>query len=155
MTDHPYTTLWEVFPKGGTINHAWSGGTLTLLSQYGAGVAPVTPGYETYHVLPQMGALKIIKTTVPSVKGLINLELRDEGDSFTMHLSSPPDTTAIVGIPKRPGAAITRIKANGKTVWENGKPNKLNGLEFLEDTEHYITFSLKPGDWMFESETRP
>jgi hypothetical protein len=102
-----------------------------------------------------MGALKIIKTTVPSVKGLIDLELRDEGDAFTMHLSSPPDTTAIVGIPTRPGAAITRIKANGKTVWENGKPNKLNGLEFLEDTEHYITFSLKPGDWMFESETRP
>jgi len=155
MTDHPYTTLWEDWriggSGGGTINHAWCGGALTLLSQYGAGVAPVTPGYATYHVLPQMGPLKHIKTTVPSVKGNIDLELRNDPNAFAMNLTSPINTTAIIGIPKRPGSSITSITANGKMIWKNGNPKDRRGLEFLEETEHYIKFSIKPGSWAFES----
>ena len=151
MTDHHHTTLWELWERG-TINHAWSGGALTLLSQYGAGVAPVTPGYGIYHVLPQMGHLKYIKTTVPSVKGHVDLELRNEADRFTMNLTSPADTTAVIGIPKRPGSSISSIKANGNTIWKNGKPEGSRGLTFSEETEHYITFSVQPGRWAFESQ---
>ena len=159
MTDHPYTTLWEDWriggSGGGTINHAWCGGTLTLLSQYGAGVAPVTPGYATYHVLPQMGPLKHIKTTVPSVKGNIDLELRNEADAFSLKLNSPANTTAVVGIPKRADVAIARIQSNGKTVWENGQPKQnLRGLNFLESTANYIKFSVDPGTWSFQAELR-
>ena len=158
MTDHPYTTLWEVFPQGGTINHAWSGGALTLLSQYGAGVAPITPGYQTYHVLPQMGHLKHIKTRVPSVKGHIDVELRNKENAFTMNLSSPANTTAIIGIPIKQGKTINRIVANGKTIWEKvgeiAEPSEIDGLKFLEEAEHYIKFSVQPGDWMFASETK-
>ena len=155
MTDHPFSTLWEDWriggSGGGTINHAWCGGALTLLSQYGAGVAPVTPGYGTYHVLPQMGPLKQIRTTVPSVKGNIEVELLNESDAFTMKLNSPADTTAIIGMPKGPGSTVTRIEANGTTVWQDGKPKGLHDLEFLEETEHYITFSVQPGQWSFEA----
>ncbi len=159
MTDHPYTTLWEDWriggSGGGTINHAWCGGALTLLSQYGAGVAPVTPGYATYHVLPQMGPLKHIKTTVPSVKGNIDLELRNEADAFSLKLNSPANTTAVVGIPKRADVAIARIQSNGKTVWENGQPKQnLRGLNFLESTANYIKFSVDPGTWSFQAELR-
>ena len=159
MTNHPYTTLWEDWRIdgggvcGGTINHAWSGGALTLLSQYGAGVAPVTPGYGTYHVLPQMGPLKIIKTTVPSVKGNIDVELHNGADVFTLKLNSPAGTTAVVGIPKRDGVAITRIQANGQAIWANGQPKKSrSGPTFIEETEHTITFSVQPGSWLFEAE---
>jgi alpha-L-rhamnosidase len=156
MTDHPYTTLWEDWriggSGGGTINHAWCGGALTLLSQYGAGVAPVTPGYGTYHVLPQMGPLKYIKTTVPSVKGNIDLELQSEADVFSLKLNSPVGTTAIVGIPKRPGSNVASITANGGTIWKDGKPKVRPGLDFLEETEHYIKFSVQPGRWTLESE---
>ena len=159
MTDHPYTTLWEDWriggSGGGTINHAWCGGALTLLSQYGAGVAPVTPGYATYHVLPQMGPLKHIKTTVPSVQGDIDLELRNEADVFSLKLNSPATTIAVVGIPKRADVAITRIQSNGETVWENGQPKQnLRGLTFLESTANYIKFSVDPGTWSFQAELR-
>ncbi|MDG1300124.1 MAG: alpha-L-rhamnosidase N-terminal domain-containing protein [Opitutae bacterium] len=150
MTDHPYTTLWETFPKGGTMNHAWSGGALTLLAQYGAGVAPVTPGYGMYHVLPQMGHLKQMKLRVPSVKGPIDLELQNEAGVFTLKLNSPADTTAIVGIPKCAG--LGRIQANGKTIWSKGQPTgNLTGLTFQEATTHYIQFSVQPGSWEFQA----
>ena len=154
MTDHPFTTLWEDWKiggsGGGTINHAWCGGALTLLSQYGAGVAPVTPGYESYHVLPQMGSLKYIKTTVPSVKGDIHLELHNRLDAFTMDLTSPEGTTVLIGIPKPVDSMLTRIEANGLTVWQDGNPaDTPAGLTFVEENEHYFTFSAQPGDWSF------
>ena len=164
MTDHPFTTLWEDWriggSGGGTINHAWCGGALTLLSQYGAGVAPVTPGYGTYHVLPQMGPLKYIKTTVPSVKGDIPLVLHNQADSFTISLVSPKGTKAIVGIPKHSDITISSIKANGKEVWKSGpstglrtgKPTgQVKGLRYLEETEHYIKFNAQPGSWEFSA----
>lgn len=158
MTDHSYTTLWEGWGigkegfGGGTINHAWSGGMLSLLSQYATGIAPTTPGYETYHVLPQMGPLKFIKTVVPSVKGDIPLELNNETDAFSIKLVSPKGTTAIVGLPKRQGSPVRSITANGLTVWENSKKVKsVKGLKFLEETEHYIKFEAQPGDWEFSA----
>jgi alpha-L-rhamnosidase len=156
MTDHPCTTLWEDWriggSGGGTTNHAWSGGALTLLSQYAVGVAPETPGYGTYHVLPQMGPLKHIKTTVPSAKGDIHVELRDKATSFTMDLVSPEGTVAIVGIPRRAASAITRIQAAGKTIWENGAPRGgAEGLIFKEETKHYIKFIAQPGSWGFNA----
>ncbi|WP_372846608.1 alpha-L-rhamnosidase C-terminal domain-containing protein [Pontiella sp.] len=153
MVDHPHTTLWEDWTiggsGGGTINHAWCGGMLTLLSQYGAGVAPTKPGYETYHVLPQMGPLKAIRTTVPSVRGDIRLELLNEPDAFSMTLTSPAGTSAIVGIPKA-DRNVARIEANGTLVWRDGKPAQLpDGLTFVENTEHYIQFKVQPGRWAF------
>ena len=159
MTDHEYTTLFEGWGigkegfGGGTINHAWSGGMLTLLSQYGAGIAPVTPGYGTYHVLPQMGPLKHIRTIVPSVKGDIELELHNQPDSFTMDLTSPEGTSAIVGIP-RTAAENVSIKVNGPPVWRNGKSEgTLKGLNFLENGKNYIKFSVEPGKWSFKART--
>jgi len=156
MTDHPFTTLWEDWRigghGGGTIDHAWCGGALTLLSQYGAGVAPVTPGYGTYHVLPQMGPLKYIKTTVPAVKGNIALELRNEPASFSMTLTSPADTTAIIGIPKGTGSTITRVEANGTTVWQSGTPRAgIAGLTFRENSKCYVTFAVQPGTWIVKA----
>ena len=158
MTDHHYTTLWEGWGigkegyGGGTINHAWCGGALTLLSQYGAGVAPITPGYGTYHVLPQMGPLKHIKTTVPSAKGDIHLELHNKVESFTMDLVSPKGTVAVVGIPKRSDKIISTIEVNGKIVWKDGKANvQPVGLRLIEDTEYYIKFNAQPGHWRFSA----
>jgi alpha-L-rhamnosidase len=155
MVEDPGTTLWEIWDRG-TKNHSWGGGALTLLSQYGAGVAPVTPGYATYHVLPQMGSLKRIKTIVPSVKGKIAVELRNEPAEFSLDLVSPKDTIAIVGIPKRNGTAPVRITINGQRVWENGKSTgTVDGVAFKANEEHYSTFTVQPGAWAFRAEFSP
>jgi hypothetical protein len=99
-----------------------------------------------------MGPLKHIKTTVPSVKGDIHLELHNKAESFTMDLVSPEGTTAIVGIPRRAGSTMARIQANGKTVWENGNPREgVKGLTFKEETQHYIKFIAQPGHWGFSA----
>ena len=155
MVDHPYTTLWEDWEiggsGGGTINHAWSGGALTLLSQYAAGVAPIEPGFTRYHILPQMDPLRSIRTRVPSVKGIIHLELEQKFDAFSIKLKSPKDTRAIVGIPCDE-SEISIITVNGRLSWKNGKViQEINGLTFLGQDEHYIKFEVIPGEWEFDA----
>ena len=41
MVDEEYSTLWEFWDKSGTMNHAWSGGPLIILSKYLAGEQPM------------------------------------------------------------------------------------------------------------------
>ena len=157
MVDHPeYTTLWEGWGigkegfGGGTINHAWSGGPLTIMSQYFAGIAPTAPGFSSYSVFPQMGTLKKITTKVISAKGDIALKLSNTKDIFSLELNSPSGTQATVGIPILAGETIADVKVNGKVIWKAGKPSgTIPGVDFVEATARYLLFSVKPGSWSF------
>lgn len=157
MVSHPeYTTLWEGWGigsegfGGGTINHAWSGGPLTIMSQYFAGIAPTSLGFATYNVLPQMGTLKTISAKVVSVKGEIALQLSNTKELFSMDLSSPVGTLATVGIPVKAGETITEVKANGKVVWKaGGTTDSVPGLRFIEATTRHMVFAVEPGQWSF------
>ncbi len=127
MVDHPtLTTLWEGWGigaagyGGGTVNHAWSGGGLTLLSQYVAGVAPTSAGYATFEIRPRLGFLKRVKAEVPSIKGIIRVAIT-VGESYKVALEVPPDTRAKVVVPSR----YTQLFLNGKKmVSEEGNTNQ-------------------------------
>jgi len=151
MVDSPYTTLWEGWGigkegfGGGTYNHAWSGGPLTILSQYAAGVAPDKPAYEAYHVLPRMGTLKTIRAVIPTIKGNIMLDLARDGETFAMKLVSPPKTTALVGIPKE-GRSVVRVEANDKVVRAGGAAKEhVPGIAFKSEDARYILFTVAAG----------
>ncbi|MGL1890078.1 MAG: hypothetical protein OCD02_00555 [Spirochaetaceae bacterium] len=152
MVDHKLTTLWEDWKiggsGGGTTNHGWSGGFLTLLSQYGLGVAPSSPGYTSYDVLPQIGSLKKLKGVIPSVKGDIRVRIEDKKGEFSLFLVSPLDTIAKVGIPIDKVRNISDIKVNGVSVSDEN-----SGVKFLEKTERYNLFSVNPGSWEFIGKT--
>jgi hypothetical protein len=134
--DSPLTTLWEGWGigekgfGGGSYNHAWSGGPLTLLSQYAAGVAPTAPGYAAYAVLPQMGSLNRIAAVVPTVRGEITVALAQTDDGFTAEITSPPDCVGVLGIPKRPGLNLTLVDPAYQPVSED---------------EQYLRLALQPG----------
>lgn len=134
--DSPLTTLWEGWGigkkgyGGGTYNHAWSGGPLTCLSQYAAGVAPTKPGYEAYAVLPQLGALSRIQAVVPTVKGSVEVTLAQTDESFVADIVSPLGATAELGIPKRPGLKIDLPDPALRPVGEDAR---------------YLRVPLKPG----------
>jgi alpha-L-rhamnosidase len=105
--DSHLTTLWEGWGigsegyGGGSYNHAWSGGPLTCLSQFAAGIAPISPGFATYAILPQMGSLRHVTARVDSPAGMIEADLKRTESSFTASLVSPPGASGRIGIPKR------------------------------------------------------
>jgi hypothetical protein len=157
MVEHAeYTTLWEGWGigsegfGGGTINHAWSGGPLTIMSQYFAGIAPTAPGFSTYSVYPQMGALKKITAKVVTAKGDIALQLSNAKEMFALDLTAPSGTQATVGIPVLTGETIMEVKVNGKALWSAGKVSgTIPGVRHIAATSRYVVFAVEPGTWSF------
>jgi alpha-L-rhamnosidase len=147
-----YSTLWELFTlSGGTTNHAWAGGPLTLLSQYAAGVAPESAGFKTYHVFPQEGSLKSIKSITPSIKGNIVVEIAKDTTSYSLKLSSPTGTMATIGIPKNSLLrSIQTIRINNTIVWQNGNDvGMMSGVSFAGEDSRYYKFNVESGDYIF------
>lgn len=101
-----YTTLFEGWGVGaegfggGTVNHAWSGGPLTLLSQKVCGIEPTSPGFRTFQIKPQMGSLTDASATVPTHYGDIKVSLRKSGRAIIMEIQVPEQTSAVVISPK-------------------------------------------------------
>jgi hypothetical protein len=119
--DSPLTTLWEGWGigkegyGGGSYNHAWSGGPLTCLSQYAAGIAPTAPGFKSFAVLPQMGSLRRIAAKVDSPEGLIEVKLERGDRSFRVDVRTEGGQPGEVGIPQ-PASATPRFTSGGKPI---------------------------------------
>lgn len=152
MIEGSSTTLWELWDaSNGTQNHAWSGGPLTLMSEYVAGIAPTKPGYETYQVLPQLGDLSSVKVSVPSVKGTIDADIASSAGKFSITLTSPANTIATVGIPTMlfsGGAAAVNVSVNGTNVFAQGAfmPG-VAGVTFVDESAGYVKLAMPPGEW--------
>ncbi|MEI8036990.1 MAG: alpha-L-rhamnosidase C-terminal domain-containing protein [Verrucomicrobiota bacterium] len=152
MVGSETSTLWELFSRAdGTINHAWTGGPLTLLYEEVAGVAPTSPGYATYRVTPRLGPLKRVEAGFDSVKGRIEVKIANSPDGYYLRLSSPAGTKATVSLPVHdPARAV--VKANGVIVWRNGSPaQSIARLAPGRIEGGRLNFVASPGDWTFEA----
>lgn len=105
VNDTEHSTLWELFAgpeqdAAGTFNHAWSGGPLTMMSRYVAGIQQIEPGFAEFAVRPQLGSLKTIQAQVHSAHGEIAVAI-DARDAtvFALDVTVPPTTVAEVHLP--------------------------------------------------------
>ena len=101
MVNYPgCTTLWEGWGigkagfGGGSVNHAWSGGTLTLLSQYVAGITPTEPGFKEFQIRPQMGDLTSAQVIIDTRYGFIKANFQRKGKKVRISFEVPESTTA-------------------------------------------------------------
>jgi alpha-L-rhamnosidase len=157
MIVSPVTTLWEGWDigsaeyGGGSYNHGWSGGPLTLMHEYIAGIAPTKSNYESFSILPQMGNINTIKCLTPSKKGNIVVDISSNAQSFRMLVDSPTNTIATVGLPKN--KILSNMKSvfvNGKSYLNNKKVGKnMNGITYSGENENYILFTVQAGKWDF------
>jgi alpha-L-rhamnosidase len=157
MVESELSTLWEgwgIGPEGyggGSYNHGWAGGPLTLMMQYVAGVTPTTPAYATYQVRPQLGHLKRVRTVTPTLKGPVEVAIQREICSFQLKLISPANTQATVCIPLA-SYGLTAIRVGGKPLWLKGKTNgEIPGITPAGEADGYICFTVAPGIWTFEA----
>jgi hypothetical protein len=150
MIKSPHPTLRENWDSG-TINHGWTGGPLTLLSQYVAGVAPAKPGYEQFAVLPQLGDLTNVGVKVPSARGMIAVSIGSSPARYSMAVTVPAGTTAMLGVPDTAfpaGASGMKISFNNVPVFSAGAASgTLAGVTFAGRNAGYIRFTVAPGTW--------
>ncbi len=143
MVESHLSTLWEGWgsdPGAGSYNHGWSGGPLTLLMQYVAGVAPTSPGFATFQVRPQLGSLRSVNVVVPTVKGDIRTEIVRAVGRFTLSLNVPPGSKARVALPVTGAVLVNGKRAESATrVTRKGRDA---GCE---------VFEVGPGSWVFSA----
>lgn len=154
-----FTTLWEhydrwwasrkdAFDDASSLNHGWNPPAL-LLSQTIAGIAPVAPGWSTYQVLPKEAFLNAINVVVPSIKGDVKVELKKTASEYSIELTSPTGTEAVVGIPKHSFTTLREISANGQMIWNGKFLEAASGLAPAGEDSDYVKFKVAPGNWKF------
>ena len=154
-----FTTLWEhydrwwasridAFDEGSSLNHGWNPPAI-ILSQIIAGVSPEAPGWSTYHVLPKEAFLTSINVVVPSIKGNITTEIQKTATAYTLKLTSPSNTTAIVGIPKKSFVKLDAITVNNTLIWKNNSRGHVTGVTWQGEDAAYLKFAVEPGTWSF------
>ncbi len=110
IMDDRSSTLYEHWNWTNSSNHAWSGANIILLSQKVCGVAPLTPGFRSFSIRPQMGWLKRASTSFDTKYGTIKVSLtRKSSKSGTASLTVdvPSGTEAHVVLPNSKTAVLT------------------------------------------------
>ena len=117
MMCEDYSTLWEFWDSWrGTMNHAWSGGPLVIMSKHFAGITPIEAGYEKVKIEPQYNLSDSLSCTVPSVKGLITLDYKNISDGCIVNLNLPQGMKAVLYVPID---AVVNI--NSELYYQNGE----------------------------------
>jgi len=147
------TTLWEGWAigsgtyGGGSYNHGWSGGPLSILSKYVAGIQPTEPGYRSYIVKPQMSGLTTIRSISPTPLGPIEIFIHKK-DGFHQGELSTISSHGVIALPKfnkNKSVNWKKIKANNdKSQSQTSTPL------FIHQDKDYLYFEIKnAGTWQF------
>ena len=125
MMCEDYSTLWEFWESWrGTMNHAWSGGPLVIMSKHFAGVTPLDAGYKRVKIDPQYAMSDKLNCTVPSVKGLITLSYEKVDGDYIINLTIPQDMKTVLYVPEN-----SVVNINSEQIFENG--------EYINDNNKY------------------
>lgn len=102
-------------PYGKSLCHAWGASPIYLLGKYYLGVQPLTAGYETFEIRPNLGGLKWIEGTVPTPKGNISVKMNQRtitiqsagGEGFVYFASS-----------RKPRVNIGKVENDGPGMYK-------------------------------------
>ncbi len=127
MIDSDLTTLWEGWGLGaegfggGTYNHAWSGGPLTVMSQRIAGLTPAAPGWGKYRLAPQLGSLQNVEAYAPTPSGELRVKWRWVDNATVGEVSAPPGLEGELLVAARKGTKrVPKVWVHGRRV--SGEP---------------------------------
>lgn len=103
IEDTAHSTLYEGWEEGGygggSTNHAWSGGMLTVIAERVCGIRPVAAGWKEFEICPDP-VIPECSIGIPSVSGYIGSSFRDTETMFMMTVSIPAGTVAKVTLPE-------------------------------------------------------
>lgn len=126
----PGVTMWEGIAGGGagqpyeggftSMCHGWSTGVVPLLTQSVLGVRPTGVGYTRWEVrlLRERGGVVWARGAVPTPRGQIEVEWRDEG-GLTVGVRAPEGTAGEICVPV--GDEGVEVRVDGEVVYGAGE----------------------------------
>jgi hypothetical protein len=119
-------------------NHAWGAAPANLIPRKLMGLEPLTPGFKTFRVRPQLGTLEHAAVTLPTPAGPVRLAVRQPaGEPWTADLIVPPGTTAEFHAPT---SDPQRITVNGRSARD------LPATQHLPSQAGRVVLRLPPGE---------
>jgi len=141
MINSGATTLWEAWHAPGTVysaNHPMFGSIDEWFYRSILGINAAAPGFKKIIIKPQpAGNLQWARGSYQSVMGIIKSEWKKQGDGFTLQVSVPVNTSAVIFIPAKQNSIIK----------ENGNPVKAVRYE-----QHYAVVETGSGNYAFTVE---
>lgn len=120
-------------------NHAWGAAPANLIPRKLMGIEPLTPGFKTFRVRPQLGTLEHAAVTLPTPAGAVRLAVRQSaGKPWAVNLTVPPGTTAEFHAPT---ADPQRITVNGHSARD------LPATQLLPAQAGRVVLRLAPGEY--------
>lgn len=122
VDDKDYPTLWEFWDarkknfNGGSSNHAWSGGGLTVIAQKLMGAETIEPCWRRFKIDPQYVTFGEANLSFPTLSGTVSTAFKREGKQLCMSVGVPKKSEALVYIPS---TATSRIVIDGKPLNTN------------------------------------
>ena len=89
-----HSTLYEYWGDGGSTNHAWSGGPLTVIAQHLMGITPTEPAFRHFRIAPQPSGLTQASIEVPTHYGNIAVAFEKEDQTYSFNITVPDGTEA-------------------------------------------------------------
>ncbi|WP_019987521.1 alpha-L-rhamnosidase C-terminal domain-containing protein [Rudanella lutea] len=104
---------WDIaFKPNLDLSHAWGAAPANLITRKLMGVEPLTPGFDTFQIKPQLGRLTSAAATIPTIKGPVTVSIKKSADAQTMEVSVPGGSTATVYVPTT--SAQSQLTVDGK-----------------------------------------
>lgn len=101
-------------------NHAWGAAPANIIPRHLMGVEPLTPGFGTIRVKPQIASLEWVKATIPTIRGEVQMAIENKAKEYTLTIKIPANMDAEVYLPL----------PNGKyQVTNNGNPIKVTQVK--------------------------
>ena len=119
MIDDKDSTLWELWEKdAGTINHGWTGGSLTVLSKYFGGISPESAGYGSYSIR-LTDVFSSLSMSVVTPEGTLSYSIKRAEDGTVTISVEAIDAEGSLYIP----ASWGTVAAGAATVTKDGDFN--------------------------------
>lgn len=138
MLNHDATTLWERWDLPGTVysmNHPMFGSIDEWFYRSLLGINAAAPGFTKIIIKPQpAGGISWAKGSYQSVMGMIKSDWKKDGDTFSLKVSVPANTSATIFIPSKQNSSII----------ESGSPAKVVRYE-----KGYAVVEIGSGEYMF------
>ena len=147
------TTMWERWngwtPDKGfadsgmnSFNHYAFGAVGEWLYSRVAGIRLDTPGFGRIRIEPVPGGgLTHARMTYRSIRGPITSAWKIEGDTFTLEVETPANTTTFVRIPTGDAASVT----------EGGQAPEAAGIKVVAKDDASVTCAIGSGKYVFQA----
>jgi len=131
-----HTTLFEGWGAGrdgfggGSTNHAWSGGGLTILSQYVCGLYPLEPGWKKFTVKPNLVGLSYAETGNITMAGKVAVALKKIRSGMEIKLTVPDQSEAHLLVP----VTYKTVYVNGEVISSKKNDDRFNLIQLKGGT---------------------